>query len=119
MDVPYLALNRSGVKPNWKWTQPDALRWASGMNPEWPVHLNLAPMIGDEMRRNSDSRVLLAMGYFELAVPFFTAENSMYQAGMIPGRVTFSYFPTGHMIYVDPPSLTRLSAQIRAFVTAP
>jgi carboxypeptidase C (cathepsin A) len=89
------------------------------MNPEWPVHLNVAPMIGDEMRRNTDFRVLLATGYYDLAVPFFTAENSMYQTGMLPERVTFAYFPTGHMIYVDPPSLARLSAQIRSFVTAP
>ena len=119
MERPYLALNRSGVKPLWNWRQPDAERWASGMNPEWPVHLNVAPMIGDEMRRNSDFRLLLANGYYDLAIPFFTAENSMYQTGMMPERVTFANFPTGHMIYVDPPSLARLAALIRAFVTAP
>lgn len=116
MPRPYLAMNRTGVKPNWNWKQPDAARWASGMNLEWPVHLNVAPMIGDEMRRNSDYRVLLATGYYDLAVPFFTAENSMYQAGMRPDRVTFAYFPTGHMMYVDPASLAKLSAQIRDFI---
>lgn len=116
MDRPYLALNRSGVKPQWNWKQPDALRFSSGMNPEWPVHVNAAPYLGDEMRRNSDFRILLALGYYDLAVPFFTAENTMYQAGMMPERVTFSYFPTGHLIYVDDPSLAKLAEQIRAFV---
>lgn len=119
MDRPYLALNRSGVKPLWNWNQPDVLRWSGGMNPEWPVHVNVAPWIGDEMRRNGDFRVLLAVGYYDLAVPFFAAENSMYQAGMVPERTTFSYFPTGHMIYVEPASLAKLAGQIRGFVTAP
>ena len=89
------------------------------MNPEWPVHVNVAPFLGDEMRRNSDFRVLLAMGYYDLATPFFAVENSMYQTGMLPGRVTFAYYEAGHMMYVHEPSLARLSADIRGFIHQP
>jgi carboxypeptidase C (cathepsin A) len=112
----YLVLNRSGIKPEWDWKVPDADRWSMGMNPEWPVHVNVAPMLGDEMRRNSDFRVLLAMGYFDLATPFFPVENSMYQTGMLPERVTFAYYEAGHMMYVHEPSLLKLAADIREFV---
>jgi carboxypeptidase C (cathepsin A) len=112
----YLVLNRSGIKPEWDWKVPDAERWSMGMNPEWPVHVNVAPMLGDEMRRNADFRVLLAMGYFDLATPFFPVENSMHQTGMLPGRVTFAYYEAGHMMYVHEPALVKLAADIREFI---
>jgi carboxypeptidase C (cathepsin A) len=118
-DRRYLVLNRSGIKPQWDWKVPDAERWSLGMNPEWPVHVNVAPFLGDEMRRNSEFRILLAMGYYDLATPFFAVESSMYQTGMLPGRVTFAYYDAGHMMYVHEPSLARLAADIRAFVAQP
>lgn len=112
----YLVLNRSGIKPDWDWKVPDAERWSMGMNPEWPIYVNVAPFLGDEMRRNASFRVLLAMGYFDLATPFFPVENSMYQTGMLPERVTFTWYEAGHMMYVHPPSLEKLAADIRAFL---
>jgi carboxypeptidase C (cathepsin A) len=115
-DRRYLALNRSGIKPAWDWKVPDSDRWALGMNPEWPAHVNVAPLLRDEMRRNSDFRVLLAMGYYDLATPFFAVENSMYQTGMLPERVTFTYYESGHMMYVHGPSLEKLAADIRTFI---
>jgi carboxypeptidase C (cathepsin A) len=114
----YKTLNRSGVKPDWDWTMPDNGRWSMGMNPEWPIHVNVAPYLGDEMRQNADFRVLLASGYFDLATPFFGAENSMYQTGMIPERVTFKYYMAGHMMYVHQPSLEALAQDIRDFIKA-
>ncbi len=114
----YLVLNRSGIKPEWDWKVPESERWSLGMNPEWPSHVNVAPLLGDEMRRNSDFRVLLAMGYFDLATPFFPVENSMYQSGMLPGRVTFKYYEAGHMMYVHQPSLAQLAGDIRDFIGA-
>ena len=115
-DRRYLALNRSGIKPSWDWKAPESDRWSLGMNPEWPAHVNVAPYLGDEMRRNSDFRVLLAMGYYDLATPFFAVENSMYQTGMLPERVTFAYYEAGHMMYVHGPSLEKLAADIRTFI---
>jgi carboxypeptidase C (cathepsin A) len=114
----YLVLNRSGIKPEWDWKVPDAERWSLGMNPEWPSHVNVAPFLGDEMRRNSEFRVLLAMGYYDLATPFFAVENSMYQSGMLPQRVTFAYYEAGHMMYVHQPSLAQLARDLREFILA-
>ena len=112
----YVLLNRSGIKPEWDWKVPDADRWSLGMNPEWPAHVNVAPFLGDEMRRNSQFRVLLSMGYYDLATPFFAVENSFYQTGMLPERVTFAYYEAGHMMYVHEPSLSKLSRDIRDFI---
>ena len=114
----YVVSNRSGIKPLWDWRMPDPDRWARGMNPQWPSHVNVAPYLGDEMRRNSDFRVLLVSGYYDLATPFFGPENSMYQTGMLPDRVTFKYYEAGHMMYVHQPSLVALSADLRAFINA-
>lgn len=117
-DVRYMVLNRSGIKPLWDWSMPDPERWARGMNPQWPIHVNVAPFLGDEMRRNADFRVLLASGYYDLATPFFGPENSMYQSGMLPERVTFRYYEAGHMMYVHQPSLEQLAADVRTFIRA-
>lgn len=112
----YVVLNRGRIKPDWDWKVPDTERWSMGMNPEWPIHVNVAPFLGDEMRRNEDFRVLLAMGYYDLATPFFAVENSMYQTGMLPERVTFAYYEAGHMMYVHDPSLAQLAADMRKFI---
>jgi carboxypeptidase C (cathepsin A) len=112
----YVALNRGRIKPDWDWKVPDTERWSMGMNPEWPIHVNVAPMLGDEMRRNKDFRVLLAMGYYDLATPFFAVESTMYQTGMMPERVTFAYFEAGHMMYIHDASLTKLAADVRQFI---
>jgi carboxypeptidase C (cathepsin A) len=112
----YVALNRGRIKPDWDWKVPDTERWSMGMNPEWPIHVNVAPMLGDEMRRNKDFRVLLLMGYYDLATPFFAVENTMYQTGMRPERVTFAYYEAGHMMYVHEPSLTQLASDLRKFI---
>lgn len=114
----YVTSTRSGIKPLWDWSMPDRGRWTYGLNEEWPVHVNVAPYLGDEMRRNADFRVLLASGYYDLATPFFSAENSMHQIGMMPERVTFTYYEAGHMMYVHEPSLVALAADIRAFIRA-
>jgi carboxypeptidase C (cathepsin A) len=40
----------------------------------------------------------------------------MYQTGMLPERVTFEYYDSGHMMYVHEPSLTKLARDIREFI---
>lgn len=91
------------------WTAPEYGRYSSG-------YVNVAPHIGRAMRENSDFRVMVASGYYDLATPFFASENTFNANGIDTGRVTFTYYPAGHMMYVHEPSLDMLVRDIRAFI---
>lgn len=84
-----------------------------------PSSVNVAPFLGRAMQQNSAFRVLQASGYFDFATPFFAAENTMARNGIDASRVRFVYFEAGHMMYIHQPSLKRLGAEIRAFVSPP
>lgn len=81
------------------------------------TYLNVAPYIGDAMRQNSGLSVFVAAGYYDFATPFHGAEYSLNRAGVVTDRVHFEYYEAGHMMYVHHPSLAKLLADTRAFIT--
>lgn len=106
MDRPYRVMGE--VFREWSWEVED--------NGFRAFNLNVAPWIGTAMRQNRDLRVLVAAGYYDFATPFFDAELSFQRNGVVPERIDFAYFEAGHMMYVHPDSLERLTATVREFV---
>lgn len=82
------------------------------------INVNVAEGLGKIMRENKDLRVLLASGYYDLATPFFAAENTLAQNGFAQDRVTYTYYPAGHMMYLHHPSFDKLVKDTRAFILA-
>ena len=71
------------------------------------------------MRQNSrPARVLNAAGYYDFATPFFDAEIQLEpRNGDRPRpRCTYTYYESGHMMYVHHESLARLLTDVRAFI---
>jgi len=97
------------VNRQWSWDMED------GAN--WPSYVNVTPWLGAGMRQNSDMRVLLASGWYDLATPFFGAELAIQRNGVPYERVTRTYYEAGHMMYVHEPSLNKLAADVRAFIS--
>ncbi|XOV78724.1 MAG: S10 family peptidase [Aestuariibacter sp.] len=96
-----------GVK-NWDWsTRQDGRR---------EPYLNVAPYIGKAMRGNKDLKVFNAAGYFDFATPFLGAEYSLQRNGIDPERVTYKYYPAGHMMYIHHPSFDQLLNDVRTFI---
>ena len=81
------------------------------------TYLNVASYIGDAMRQNSGLHVFVAAGYYDFATPFHGAEYSLNRSGIIPERVHFEYYESGHMMYVHHPSLAKLLGDVRSFIT--
>ncbi len=83
-------------------------------------HVNVADRLAAAMRQNPHMRVHVAAGYFDGATPYFAAEHTFNHL-RIPdearGRIEFSYFEAGHMMYVHAESRLRQSADLAAFVT--
>jgi hypothetical protein len=68
------------------------------------------------MRRNKDLNVLVGCGYYDLATPFFGAENALSQDGVVHERIDFRYYDVGHMIFLHEPSRVRFTNDVREFI---
>jgi carboxypeptidase C (cathepsin A) len=108
MDRPYLTSNEE-VGEKWRWrTVPEGKYWE-------PAPVNVARQLGETMRRNTALKVLVASGYYDLICPFFDTEYTFARNGIVPERVTKTYYEAGHMMYLHEPGLVKLSDDIRKF----
>ena len=81
--------------------------------------------LGQAMRENPHLKVLSANGYFDLATPFFATERDLNHMELDPSlrdNVTFRYYPSGHMVYLNPDARKAFRADLAGFydsATAP
>ena len=92
--------------------------WSLGSGWGRQAYLNIAPLIGQAMRQNSQLRLFNAQGYYDFATPFFGAEYSLKRTGIPQDRITWKYYDAGHMMYVRDEDRAKLSADLRAFIKA-
>lgn len=109
MDRPYMTSGQIGGKWRWK-PVPDGQYWE-------PMPVNTAGQLGETMRRNTEMKVLVASGYYDLICPFFDAEYTFSRNGIVRERVTMTYYEAGHMMYVHQPDLVKIAKDIRTFLT--
>ena len=109
MDRPYMTSGQIGGKWRWK-PVPDGQYWE-------PMPVNTAGKLGETMRRNTEMKVLVASGYYDLICPFFDAEYTFSRNGIVRERVTMTYYEAGHMMYVHQPDLVKIAKDIRTFLT--
>jgi carboxypeptidase C (cathepsin A) len=70
------------------------------------------------MRQNPHLKVLALNGYYDMATPFGGAEYALKHMQLDPSlrrNVTYAYYPSGHMIYIEPGSMTALKRDLDAF----
>ncbi|WP_414444576.1 S10 family serine carboxypeptidase-like protein [Burkholderia sp. 22PA0106] len=63
-------------------------------------------------------KVLSANGYHDLATPYFLTENQLARLQTVPGiapNLQMTFYPGGHMIYLDNDARPRLRADLAAF----
>ena len=67
-------------------------------------------IIRDNMAKNKDLKVWVLCGYYDLATPFFAAEwvyDHIFLEPQYQKNLSFTYYPSGHMIYLHEPSLVQ------------
>ena len=91
----------------------------------WKDYANRYAAVGETLRKamsmNPHMRVLVASGYFDFATPHFAADYSLDHLGLAPelrDNIAVTYYEAGHMMYAHRPSLEKLAAELRRFVTA-
>ncbi|WP_449281652.1 S10 family peptidase [Leucobacter sp.] len=111
-ELPYLPLNNMQVSSAWDWSHR-----APGIDAPLLVP-DLGYDLAAAMRRNEGLRVLVMGGIYDLATPFFHAENDvarMFLSPEIRANLTFSWFESGHMTFVDEREIERMRRVLADF----
>ena len=84
-------------------------------------YLNTAELLHRAMSRNTNLKVWIANGYYDLATPYFATDYTVRQMGLDPvvrGNVTLTYYEGGHMMYMVPSELAKLKVDAAKFYQA-
>jgi carboxypeptidase C (cathepsin A) len=83
--------------------------------------VNVLPDLATAMKYNPRLKVMLNGGYFDLATPFFGAKYEMYHLPIPPNlrqNIQYSWYESGHMVYVHEQSLKELHDRVAAFIAS-
>jgi len=101
-----------GANRNWDWKHK-----APGMQRELPLAYT-AIDLAHAIRTNPRLQVLSANGYYDMATPFFNTEYDLAHMQLDPslrGNVHFTYYPSGHMAYLNVDALKQMKADLVRF----
>ena len=92
----------------------------TGPGPQGPPMRDayVAGDLADAMRKNPRLKILSANGLFDLATPFFITEYDLAHMELEPklrGNIGFTYYHSGHMIYLNVDALKELKSDLAAF----
>ena len=73
------------------------------------------------MSYNPDLRVFSANGYFDFATPYYETEYALNHLNIIPSlqqNITYGFYQSGHMIYLNPDALHQLHDDLERWFSA-
>jgi len=112
-DMPYRLSARDG--DNWKWDfkhQAPGVRFTLN-DPNTALDLAAA------MRTNPYLKVLSLNGWYDMATPFFGTEYDLDHMMLEPAQqhnLEFRYYPSGHMVYLNPDALHQMRLDVQNFI---
>ncbi|WP_348261536.1 peptidase S10 [Telmatobacter sp. DSM 110680] len=83
--------------------------------------LNVSNDLADAMKTNPHLKVMLNGGYYDLATPFFAAQYEEKHLPIPPSlakNIEYSWYESGHMVYVHDGSLKQLHDRVSDFIKA-
>jgi carboxypeptidase C (cathepsin A) len=72
------------------------------------------------MQKNPYMKVMVANGYYDMATPFFATEYTISAMNLEPilrKNISFTYYESGHMMYIEKNSLKKLHDDAAAFIS--
>ncbi len=104
-DLPYEILT-GRVRP-WNWGNA-----AKG-------YVNVGETLREAMSKNTNLKVWISSGYYDLATPYFATEFTVNHLGLRPDlqqNVQLTYYESGHMMYIRMVDLKAFSADALRFI---
>jgi carboxypeptidase C (cathepsin A) len=81
----------------------------------------VAEVLRSAMTQESDLKVLVVCGYYDLATPFNGIEHTVQHMHLEPAlrkNISFSYYEAGHMVYIDRKAHDKLHKDVDDFIRA-
>jgi carboxypeptidase C (cathepsin A) len=102
--------NYAGIGDDWNFQHksPDGQQLAADTSAD----------LAATMRENPRLKLLSVNGLYDLATPFFGADYEIGHMALDPqvaANIRYTYYPAGHMMYIDPASARQLKADLAAF----
>ncbi len=110
------------VRRDLGWTS-DAFYAVSGNVRPWDMSAltNVAETLRSAMTEQGSLRLLVLCGYYDLATPFNGIEETVSHMQLEPSvrkHVSFDYYASGHMVYIDQKEHDKLHHDVDAFINA-
>ena len=80
---------------------------------------NTAEDLRKAMTRNPYLKIWVTCSYYDVATPFYAAENAVAIMNLDPAaraNLRFTYYEAGHMLYIHQPSRVKFKADFEAFL---
>jgi carboxypeptidase C (cathepsin A) len=110
----YRVLSEPGVNG-----APDQSLWDESHNKRFPA--NVAPDLAEAMTQNPSLHVFSANGYYDFATPYFTTIYTLKHMNLAPAlqrNISFGFYQSGHMVYLDEPSLAQFKRDLSGWYDA-
>ena len=81
--------------------------------------MNVMPDLAVAMKTNPNLKIMLNGGYYDLATPFFAAlyeEHHLNIPEKLEKNISYHFYKSGHMVYVNPVTLKQLHDNVTAFI---
>ncbi len=92
--------------------------WSLKRQPAGLGYLNITNSLRSTMMKNSQLKVFVASGYFDMATPYFATDYTLDHL-QLPARLRQNieqhYYEGGHMMYLNPNALKQFTEQLSAF----
>jgi carboxypeptidase C (cathepsin A) len=78
-------------------------------------------LLRNALTKNPYMKVLVAASYYDLATPFYTVDYTFNHMGLNPDihdRISWAYFESGHMLYIDSNSHAKLRQVFGTFLSS-
>ncbi len=99
------------------WIMEHKIPGAQGPDPD----LNVEPDLAYTLKINPRMHVLLMGGYFDLGCTYFAAQYQMKHLPIpadLQKNIEYTFFQSGHMVYIKPEALKGLHDRTAAFIQA-
>jgi carboxypeptidase C (cathepsin A) len=116
-DLEYQIL-AAGLLPEWDWSHapPDQ---EGGFGFRKLPFVNASADLAYAMGQNPHMKLLVQIGYFDLATPFGTIEYALDHLDLPPAQranIRIAYYQAGHMAYIHPPSRAQFKDDLARFI---
>jgi len=118
----FVATFQDYVRRELKW-ESDAYYTVSASVQPWDQTGNteVAEVLRAAMTQQGDLKVLVVCGYYDVATPFNGIEHTFTHMNLDPTiqkNVSFAYYESGHMVYIDEKEHHKLHKDIDEFIEA-